>query len=47
MLKGYEDLKNHFRNEKKKLKAEQEEKLYILPRGEVKLVKIYVAAKRK
>lgn len=51
--KEYEDLKNHFQNEKKKLKAEHDEKLDILekddilPSGVVKLVKIYIAAKRK
>ncbi|TQR61324.1 DNA-directed RNA polymerase subunit beta [Campylobacter troglodytis] len=51
--KEYEDLKTHFQNEKKKLKAEHDEKLEIiekddiLPSGVVKLVKIYVAAKRK
>ena len=51
--KEYEDLKNHFQNEKKKLKAEHDEKLDILekddilPSGVVKLVKVYVAAKRK
>lgn len=51
--KQYEDLKNHFQNEKKKLKAEHDEKLEILekddilPSGVVKLVKIYIATKRK
>ena len=51
--KEYEDLKNHFQNEKKKLKAEHDEKLDILekddilPSGVVKLVKVYIAAKRK
>ena len=51
--KEYENLKIHFQNEKKKLKAEHDEKLEIiekddiLPSGVVKLVKIYVAAKRK
>lgn len=51
--KQYEELKNHFQNEKKKLKAEHDEKLDILekddilPSGVVKLVKIYIAAKRK
>ncbi|EAH5199446.1 DNA-directed RNA polymerase subunit beta, partial [Campylobacter upsaliensis] len=51
--KQYEDLKNHFQNEKKKFKAEHDEKLEILekddilPSGVVKLVKIYIATKRK
>lgn len=51
--KEYENLKNHFQNEKKKLKAEHDEKLEILekddilPSGVVKLVKVYIAAKRK
>ncbi len=51
--KEYENLKNHFQNEKKKLKAEHDEKLEILekddilPSGVVKLVKIYIATKRK
>ncbi len=49
----YKDLKNYFQNEKKKLKEEHDEKLNILekddilPSGVVKLVKIYVATKRK
>jgi len=49
----YKDLKNYFQNEKKKLKEEHDEKLDILekddilPSGVVKLVKIYVATKRK
>ncbi len=49
----YKDLKNYFQNEKKKLKEEHDEKLSILekddilPSGVVKLVKIYVATKRK
>ncbi|MCH5336090.1 MAG: DNA-directed RNA polymerase subunit beta, partial [Campylobacter sp.] len=51
--KQYEDLKNHFQNEKKKLKVEHDEKLEILekddilPSGVVKLVKVYIATKRK
>ncbi|MDR0467710.1 MAG: DNA-directed RNA polymerase subunit beta [Campylobacteraceae bacterium] len=49
----YEQLKNHFQNEKKKLKEEHDEKLNIvekddiLPNGVIKLVKVYIAAKRK
>ncbi|MDX1810220.1 MAG: DNA-directed RNA polymerase subunit beta [Sulfurospirillaceae bacterium] len=49
----YKSLKNHFQNEKKKLKEEHDEKLNILdkddilPSGVVKLVKIYIATKRK
>jgi DNA-directed RNA polymerase subunit beta len=49
----YKELKNYFQNEKKKLKEEHDEKLNILekddilPSGVVKLVKIYVATKRK
>ncbi|MFK5882524.1 MAG: DNA-directed RNA polymerase subunit beta [Sulfurospirillum sp.] len=49
----YKDLKSYFQNEKKKLKEEHDEKLNILekddilPSGVVKLVKIYVATKRK
>ena len=49
----YDDLKNHFQNEKRKLKEEHDEKLEIiekddiLPSGVVKLVKIYIATKRK
>ena len=49
----YKDLKTYFQNEKKKLKEEHDEKLDILekddilPSGVVKLVKIYVATKRK
>ncbi|WP_331775411.1 DNA-directed RNA polymerase subunit beta [Sulfurospirillum sp. 1612] len=49
----YKQLKNHFQNEKKKLKEEHDEKLNILdkddilPSGVVKLVKIYIATKRK
>ncbi|MDA3046159.1 DNA-directed RNA polymerase subunit beta [Campylobacter sp. VBCF_06 NA8] len=51
--KEYEDLKNHFQNEKRKLKEEHDEKIEILekddilPSGVVKLVKVYVATKRK
>jgi len=49
----YKDLKAYFQNEKKKLKEEHDEKLNIiekddiLPSGVVKLVKVYVATKRK
>lgn len=49
----YDSLKNYFQNEKKKLKEEHDEKLNIiekddiLPSGVVKLVKVYVATKRK
>ena len=49
----YKNLKNYFQNEKKKLKEEHDEKLDILekddilPSGVVKLVKIYIATKRK
>ena len=49
----YKDLKVYFQNEKKKLKEEHDEKLNIiekddiLPSGVVKLVKVYVATKRK
>ncbi len=49
----YKDLKTYFQNEKKKLKEEHDEKLDILekddilPSGVVKLVKIYIATKRK
>ncbi len=51
--KQYEDLKNYFQNEKKKLKSEHDDKLDILekddilPSGVIKLVKIYIATKRK
>ena len=51
--KQYEELKNYFQNEKKKLKLEHDEKLDILekddilPNGVTKLVKIYIATKRK
>ena len=49
----YKELKTYFQNEKKKLKEEHDEKLDILekddilPSGVVKLVKIYIATKRK
>ncbi len=49
----YDNLKNYFQNEKKKLKEVHDEKLNIiekddiLPSGVVKLVKVYVATKRK
>ncbi|MFV0482315.1 MAG: DNA-directed RNA polymerase subunit beta [Campylobacteraceae bacterium] len=49
----YDQLKNHFQNEKKKLKEDHDNKLGIiekddiLPNGVVKLVKVYIAAKRK
>ena len=49
----YESLKNYFIKQKKKLKNEHEEKLNILekddilPSGVTKLVKIYIATKRK
>ena len=51
--KQYEDIKNYFQNEKKKLKEEHDAKLEILekddilPSGVVKLVKVYIATKRK
>ncbi|MBR2159031.1 MAG: DNA-directed RNA polymerase subunit beta, partial [Campylobacter sp.] len=51
--KSYEDMKTYFQNEKKKLKDEHDAKLEILekddilPSGVVKLVKVYVATKRK
>ena len=51
--KQYDELKNHFQNEKKKLKEEHDEKIEILekddilPSGVVKLVKVYIATKRK
>jgi DNA-directed RNA polymerase beta subunit len=51
--KEYEILKNHFLSEKKRLKNEHEEKLAILekddilPSGVTKLVKVYIATKRK
>ncbi|MSN96380.1 DNA-directed RNA polymerase subunit beta [Campylobacter sp. FMV-PI01] len=49
----YDNIKNHFQNEKRKLKEEHDEKLEILekddilPSGVVKLVKVYIATKRK
>ncbi len=49
----YNSAKNYFQKQKKKLKDAHEEKLYILekddilPNGVTKLVKIYVATKRK
>ena len=49
----YDDIKNHFQNEKKKLKEDHDEKLEILekddilPSGVVKLIKVYIATKRK
>lgn len=49
----YESIKNHFRNEKEQLRVDFEEKLAILekddilPSGVVKLVKVYIATKRK
>ena len=51
--KQYDDLKNYFQNEKKRLKSEHDDKLDILekddilPSGVIKLVKIYIATKRK
>lgn len=51
--KIYEDMKAYFQNEKKKLKDEHDAKLEILekddilPSGVVKLVKVYLATKRK
>ncbi|EAI7232779.1 DNA-directed RNA polymerase subunit beta [Campylobacter fetus] len=51
--KTYEDMKAYFQNEKKKLKDEHDAKLEILekddilPSGVVKLVKVYLATKRK
>jgi len=51
--KEYKDLKTYFQTEKKKLKEEHDEKLNIiekddiLPSGVVKLVKVYIATKRK
>ncbi|UFH59401.1 DNA-directed RNA polymerase subunit beta [Sulfurovum mangrovi] len=51
--KEYESLKNYFLKQKKRLKTEHEEKLSvlekddILPSGVTKLVKVYVATKRK
>lgn len=52
-ISEYDDIKNHFQNEKRKLKDEHDEKLEvlekddILPSGVVKLVKVYIATKRK
>ncbi len=49
----YNDLKTHFQNEKKRLREEHDEKLSILekddilPSGVTKLVKVYIATKRK
>ena len=49
----YNDLKAHFQNEKKRLREEHDEKLSILekddilPSGVTKLVKVYIATKRK
>jgi DNA-directed RNA polymerase beta subunit len=49
----YNSAKNYFQKQKKKLKEAHEEKLYILekddilPNGVTKLVKVYVATKRK
>jgi DNA-directed RNA polymerase subunit beta len=49
----YDSLKSYFQSEKKKLKDEHDEKLSILekddilPSGVVKLVKVYIATKRK
>ncbi len=49
----YDSLKNHFQSEKRKLKEAHDEKLNILekddilPSGITKLVKVYVATKRK
>ena len=51
--KEYRDMKTYFQAEKKKLKEDHDEKLNIiekddiLPSGVVKLVKIYIATKRK
>jgi DNA-directed RNA polymerase, beta subunit len=51
--KQYDDVKIYFQNEKKKLKDEHDAKLEILekddilPSGVVKLVKVYIATKRK
>ncbi len=51
--KAYDEMKTHFQNEKKKLKEEHDTKLEILekddilPSGVVKLVKVYIATKRK
>lgn len=51
--KKYDDMKTYFQNEKKILKSEYDSKLEIiekddiLPSGVVKLVKVYIATKRK
>jgi DNA-directed RNA polymerase beta subunit len=51
--KEFETIKNHFRDQKEQLRVDIEEKLNILekddilPSGVVKLVKVYVATKRK
>ncbi|PSM52023.1 DNA-directed RNA polymerase, beta subunit [Campylobacter blaseri] len=51
--KEYDTIKNHFQNEKRMLKEKHDEKLEILekddilPSGVVKLVKVYIATKRK
>lgn len=51
--KKYDELKNYFQNEKKKLKEEHDSKIEILekddilPSGVVKVVKVYIATKRK
>ncbi|MDR0665674.1 MAG: DNA-directed RNA polymerase subunit beta [Helicobacteraceae bacterium] len=50
---NFETIKAHFRNEKEQLRVDHEEKLFviekddILPSGVVKLVKVYIATKRK
>ncbi len=49
----YNEIKKHFQEEKKRLREERDEKLAILekddilPNGVVKLVKVYIATKRK
>ena len=49
----YNEIKKHFQEEKKRLREERDEKLTILekddilPNGVVKLVKVYIATKRK
>lgn len=51
--KKYDEIKLHFQNEKRKLKEEHDVKIEILskddilPSGVVKLVKVYIATKRK
>lgn len=51
--KEFEKIKNHFRDQKEQLRVDIEEKLTvlekddILPSGVVKLVKVYIATKRK